>query len=198
MKNDVRKLISTLFLAASAACFEDGPEASLGFVTPEEGGSVYTDVDVKLALTGVTLDPQGTHLHLMIDEPWTLRADRGFLWLGHRLAQGVEASPPFESRQMLGSMITISTPLVDHVTADPADVRLLLARLNAEAVGSAYVVKRARAVAREPDVGRGPLAQRWSDEQHGSDLLLYASEIAIDLLFRRMPGDEMRSIGSFA
>jgi len=36
-------------------------------------------------------------------------------------------------------MITISTPLVDHVTADPADVRLLLARLNAEAVGSAYV-----------------------------------------------------------
>ncbi len=69
MKNDVRKLISTLFLAASAACFEDGPAASIGFVTPEEGGSVFTDVDVKLALTGVTLDPQGTHLHLMIDEP---------------------------------------------------------------------------------------------------------------------------------
>lgn len=82
---------------------------------------------------------QKIHQHLMIDEPWTLRADRGFLWLGHRLAQGVEASPPFESREVLGSMITISTPLVDQVTAAPADVRLLLARLNAEAVGSAYV-----------------------------------------------------------
>ena len=69
MSNVVRKIISTLFLAASAACFEEGPAASIGFVTPEEGGSVFTDVDVKLALTGVTLDPQGTHLHLMIDEP---------------------------------------------------------------------------------------------------------------------------------
>ena len=67
---------------------------------------------------------QKIHRHPMIDEPWTLRADRGFLWLGHRLAQGV-ASPPFESREVLGSMITISTPLVDHVTAEPADVRLL-------------------------------------------------------------------------
>lgn len=69
MKNDVRKLISTLFLAAFAACFEDGPAATLGFVTPEEGDTTVTDVDVKLALTGVTLDPQGTHLYLMIDEP---------------------------------------------------------------------------------------------------------------------------------
>lgn len=75
----------------------------------------------------------------MIDEPWTLRADRGYLWLGHRLAQGVEASPPFESREVLGSMISMSTLLVDHMTADPTEVRLLLARLNPETSGSAYV-----------------------------------------------------------
>jgi hypothetical protein len=69
MKNEARTLISTLLFAAPLACFEDGPAVSLGFVTPEEGDTWYTDVDVKLALTGVTLDPQGTHLFLMIDEP---------------------------------------------------------------------------------------------------------------------------------
>lgn len=86
---------------------------------------------------------QKIHQHLMIDEPWTLRAERGFLWLGHRLLQAVEASPPFESREVLVSLISIRTLLVDDVTADPADVQLVLARLNVEAVGSAYVFKEA-------------------------------------------------------
>ena len=75
----------------------------------------------------------------MIDEDWTIRTPRGFSWLGHRLAQSVEASPLFESLGMVVSVIGARIRIVEDVHGSPDVVHQVLADLNSRAVGAAYV-----------------------------------------------------------
>lgn len=69
MKNVIQKLLLSASLLSNPACFEDAPSGSLAFVTPEEGEQTYSDVNVKIALTDLVLDQNGTHLWLLVDEP---------------------------------------------------------------------------------------------------------------------------------
>ena len=92
----------------------------------------------------MTLDPglaviADIHRQLLIDECWTSHRERGFSWLGHRLAQHVDAAPPAESRGLSVCAVRIRTGVVEKVQASQDVVERTLAALNASAVGSSLL-----------------------------------------------------------
>ena len=73
----------------------------------------------------------GLYERLMIDDEWSLRWERKFMWWSYRLAQTVEAGPRFEIAPGVGaSIIKITTAVARHVTDDPARLAAL-ATVNA-------------------------------------------------------------------
>lgn len=92
----------------------------------------------------MTVDPglaviADIHRRLMIDECWTAYRERGFSWLGHRLAQQLDAAPPVESRGLRVCAVCIRTTLVEKVQASQDAVERTLAGLNASAVESSLL-----------------------------------------------------------
>ena len=79
------------------------------------------------------------HRTLVIDEPWTIRSERAFSWIGYRLAARVEASPLFMSLDIPLSRVTTMIEVVEDVGASAAEVEALLRTLNQLAIGAAYV-----------------------------------------------------------
>lgn len=75
---------------------------------------------------------------MQIDEVWACRADRGFTWWGHRLAQRVYAGPPREVNGIGTRALHIETDLLRCVPAGPATLARL-AGINRLATLSAYV-----------------------------------------------------------
>lgn len=73
-----------------------------------------------------------------IDEPWTIRGERQFSWIGHRLQQTMSASKLFDDEGLTLSRLTASCVVVEDVSAPEDDVLHLLSRLNRHALGNAY------------------------------------------------------------
>lgn len=78
------------------------------------------------------------HKQLLIDEPWTIRGDREFAWIGHRLQQTVRASDLFTDEDLSLSRITSSCVVIEDVSAPEQQVLSAMNQLNRHAVGSAY------------------------------------------------------------
>lgn len=91
-----------------------------------------------------TLTDLGTELvdhlygQLQIDEPWSVRRERGFTWWGYRLAQHVEVGRPIRSHDLDVHLVRIWTEVARDVdpTIDPAG---LLGEVNLHATMSALV-----------------------------------------------------------
>jgi hypothetical protein len=75
---------------------------------------------------------------LLIDDPWTIRGEGEFSWIGHRLQQTIRAGAPFEDEGITLSRLSASCVVVEGVTAPQGEVLRMLARVNRHAVGSAY------------------------------------------------------------
>jgi hypothetical protein len=97
------------------------------------GGAAPTATDIGLMALDLI------HKQLMIDEPWTVREDRSFSWIAYRLLQTVQASPLRESREHQVSDVSVRTIVVRDVEAPPISVAEILAKQNAESVGSAFM-----------------------------------------------------------
>jgi hypothetical protein len=78
------------------------------------------------------------HKELLIDELWTIRGDREFSWIGHRLKQTVRGSKSFQDDGITLSRLSATCVVVEGVSAPQADVLRLLSRMNRHAIGSAY------------------------------------------------------------
>ena len=78
------------------------------------------------------------HKQLLIDEPWTVRGDREFSWIGHRLRQNVRASKQFDDDGISLSRLAASCVVVEGVTKPDRDVLRILSWVNRHAVGSVY------------------------------------------------------------
>ena len=78
------------------------------------------------------------HRVQQIDEPWTIRGERLFAWIGHRLQQTISASKLFDDDGTTLSRLTAACVVVNDVSADDDEVFELLNRLNRHAIGSAY------------------------------------------------------------
>ena len=57
------------------------------------------------------------HQYLQIDEEWTARGERGFVWWAGPLAQSVWAEPPDEDRGVVLSSVHVRTDLLRGATA---------------------------------------------------------------------------------
>lgn len=79
------------------------------------------------------------HRGLQIDEPWTVRRDRGFAWIPHRLQADVAVTPILSGDDYPYCRLCLSVLVVEEIGVSKADVDLALARHNLFADGSAYV-----------------------------------------------------------
>ena len=75
---------------------------------------------------------------MSIDEPWTVREERGFTWWGDWIRQRVWAGPAIRSRGETLWHVRARTPVFRDVPDEPATYELLDS-LNALAALSAYV-----------------------------------------------------------
>lgn len=75
---------------------------------------------------------------LMVDDPWSLRTERGFTWWSYRLAQRIEASPVFTYGGRRVSAVRIKTDVANNIDPlrHPADI---IAMANMQTTLSALV-----------------------------------------------------------
>jgi len=92
-----------------------------------------TDHDAGIRVVGGIIES------LMIDEEWSLRGERAFLWLGWRLAQVVQASEAFEDVDMTVYRVTATVEVVRNIQADESRVASQVSFLNRLATGSAWM-----------------------------------------------------------
>ena len=62
------------------------------------------------------------HKLLLIDEPWTIRGERDFSWIGHRLTQNVSASKQFDGDGITLSRLSATCIVVEDVSAPQEEV----------------------------------------------------------------------------
>jgi hypothetical protein len=76
---------------------------------------------------------------LMIDREWAICGERGFFWLGWRLAQVVQASESFEDGGMIVSRVMATVDVVRNIHADGNEIARQVLLLNRLAAGSAWM-----------------------------------------------------------
>ena len=69
---------------------------------------------------------------LQIDDEWSVQSDNHLYWVGYRLQQYFDASPPFEDEGILLSKVQARTKILENVSISDEDAHLILAQLNHE------------------------------------------------------------------
>ncbi len=131
------------------------------------------------------------HGRLMIDEHWTVREPRAFSWVAHRLSQRVDASPMFESLDMMITRITSSVVLVEDIDSSREVVEGMLGWFNHLAVGSAYLydpLERSIAAMLAHNVHAGTMPFRPEDIASYQIIALILAERHADTLADRLRG----------
>lgn len=110
---------------------------------------------------------------LQIDEPWTVRADREFSWIGHRLQQTVRASRLFDDQDLSLSRLAASVLVVEDVSEPETVVLSVLNAANRHAVGNAYTfVPTARTIVATAVAYVHEETLQWRAQQFGALAIL--------------------------
>jgi hypothetical protein len=137
------------------------------------------------------------HEGLRIDDCWTIRAEREFSWIAHRLQATLRASRPFVSHDILISRVTSSILLIEDVGVSRADVDSALAYMNHASVGAAYVyspLERTVSVLAAHNVHEETLNWRPVELSAYHMLSLERAERTADELAERLRGEVARRI----